>query len=62
MSKGVSSKITCKPYNQREQWLLPSSLEELVPDGHYNFEKRLNCLTSKIHMLWKKSVEKNEKR
>ncbi|EEV20820.1 hypothetical protein TREVI0001_1676 [Treponema vincentii ATCC 35580] len=34
MSKGVSSKITFKAYNQREQWLLPPSLEELVPAGH----------------------------
>ena len=34
MSKGVSSKITFKPYNQNEQWLLPPSLEELVPAGH----------------------------
>ena len=34
MSKGVSSKITFKAYTQREQWLLPPSLEELVPAGH----------------------------
>ena len=34
MSKGVSSKITFKTYNQREQWFLPPSLEELVPAGH----------------------------
>ena len=34
MSKDVSSKITFKSYNQRKQWLLPPSLEELVPVGH----------------------------
>ena len=36
MSRGVSDKITYKPYNQGEQWLLPPSLEELVPqNGDY---------------------------
>lgn len=34
MSKGVSDKITYKPYNQDERWLLPPSLEELVPENH----------------------------
>lgn len=35
MSRGVSDKITYKPYNQSEQWLLPPSLEELVPKNHF---------------------------
>ena len=35
MSRGVSDKITYKPYNQGEQWLLPPSLEELVPQNHF---------------------------
>ena len=34
MSRGVSSKITFKRYDQSEQWLLPPSLEELVPENH----------------------------
>ena len=34
MSRGVSDKITFKPYNQHEQWLLPPSLDELVPENH----------------------------
>ena len=34
MSRGVSSKITFKTYDQSEQWLLPPSLEELVPENH----------------------------
>ena len=33
MSRGVSDKITYKPYNQSEQWLLPPSLDELVPQN-----------------------------
>mgnify|MGYP003298250238 CR=1 FL=1 len=35
MSRGVSDKITYKPYNQDEQWLLPPSLYELVPQNHF---------------------------
>ena len=35
MSRGVSDKITYKPYNQDEQWLLPPSLGELVPKNHF---------------------------
>ena len=35
MSKGVSDKITYKPYNQGEQLLLPPSLDELVPQNHF---------------------------
>ena len=34
MSRGVSSKITFKRYDQSERWLLPPSLEELVPENH----------------------------
>ena len=34
MSRGVSSKITFKTYDQSERWLLPPSLEELVPENH----------------------------
>lgn len=35
MSRGVSNKITFKPYSQNEQWLLPPSLDELVPQNHF---------------------------
>ena len=35
MSRGISDKITYKPYNQGEQWLLPPSLDELVPQNHF---------------------------
>ena len=35
MSRGVSNKITYKPYNQGEQWLLSLSLDELVPQNHF---------------------------
>ena len=35
MSRGVSDKITYKPYNQGGQWLLPPSLDELVPKNHF---------------------------
>ena len=35
MSRGVSDKITFKAYNQHEQWLLPPSLDELVPENHF---------------------------
>ena len=35
MSRGVSDKITFKPYSQGEQWLLPPSLDELVPENHF---------------------------
>ena len=35
MSRDVSDKITYKPYNQGEQWLLPPSLDELVPQNHF---------------------------
>ena len=35
MSRGVSDKITFKPYSQDEQWLFPPSLDELVPQNHF---------------------------
>lgn len=35
MSRGVSDKITYKPYSQSEQWLFPQSLGELVPENHF---------------------------
>ena len=35
MSRGVSEKIRYKPYTQSEQWLLPPSLGELVPENHF---------------------------
>ena len=35
MSRGVRDKITFKAYNQQEQWLLPPSLDELVPENHF---------------------------
>ena len=34
MSRGVSDKITFKPYSQEERWLLPPSLDELIPQNH----------------------------
>lgn len=34
MPRGVSNKLTFKPYNQHEQWLLPPSIDELVPENH----------------------------
>jgi transposase len=34
MPRGVSDKIRFKPYDQHEQWLLPPSADELVPQGH----------------------------
>ena len=30
MSRGVSNKITYKPYNQNEQWLLPFQIRNLL--------------------------------
>ena len=35
MSRGVSDKITFKPYSQEERWLLPPSLDELIPQNHF---------------------------
>lgn len=35
MSRGVSDKITYKPYSQSERWLLPPSLDELIPQNHF---------------------------
>lgn len=34
MSRGRSDKIVYKEYNQYEQWLLPPSLDEIVPENH----------------------------
>jgi transposase len=34
MARGVSNKLTFKPYDQNQQWLLPPSINELVPSGH----------------------------
>jgi transposase len=34
MPHGVSDKIRFKPYEQHQQWLLPPSADELVPQGH----------------------------
>ena len=34
MSRGISDKITFKPYSQEERWLLPPSLDELIPQNH----------------------------
>lgn len=34
MPRGKSDKVTFKPYDQTQAWLLPPSLEELVPDPH----------------------------
>ena len=35
MSRGVSDKITYKPYNQGGQWLLPPSLDEPFSQNHF---------------------------
>ena len=50
MSRGVSNKITYKPYSQNEQWLLPPSLDELVPENHFAriVRKTVDELTPKI--------------
>ena len=34
MSKGVSDKITYKPYDQGQAYLIPPSVEELIPVNH----------------------------
>jgi transposase len=34
MSKGVSDKITYKPYNQGQAYLIPPSVDELIPANH----------------------------
>jgi len=34
MSKGKSEKITYKPYEQTQQYLIPPSVEELIPQDH----------------------------
>lgn len=34
MPKGISDKITFKPYDQTQQWLIPPSLDDLVPNPH----------------------------
>ena len=72
MSRGVSDKITYKPYNQGEQWLLPPSLDELVPQNHFvrivSLEKyfvdgtKIESAANKYTFVWKKAVEKNEKK
>ena len=34
MSKGVSDKITYKPYNQGQAYLIQPSVDELIPANH----------------------------
>ena len=34
MSKGKSDKITYKPYEQHQAYLIPPSTEELIPSDH----------------------------
>jgi len=34
MSKGKSNKITYKPYNQHQGYLIPPSVEDLIPEDH----------------------------
>jgi transposase len=34
MSKGKSDKITYKPYNQHQGYLIPPSVEDLIPEDH----------------------------
>ena len=34
MSKGKSDKITYKPYDQKQSYLIPPSVDELIPQKH----------------------------
>jgi len=34
MRKGKSDKITYKPYEQDQQYLIPPSADELIPNDH----------------------------
>jgi transposase len=34
MPRGKSDKVTFKPYDQTEQWLMPPSADELIPQNH----------------------------
>ena len=34
MSKGKSDKITYKPYDQKQSYLIPPSVDELIPENH----------------------------
>jgi hypothetical protein len=34
MSKGKSDKITYKPYEQKQAYLIPPSVDELIPENH----------------------------
>ena len=34
MSKGKSDKITYKPYEQHQAYLIPPSADELIPEKH----------------------------
>jgi transposase len=34
MSKGVSDKVTYKPYEQGQAYLIPPSVDELIPANH----------------------------
>ena len=34
MSKGKSEKITYKPYEQKQAYLIPPSVDELIPEDH----------------------------
>ena len=34
MSKGKSDKITYKPYEQKQPYLIPPSADELIPQDH----------------------------
>ena len=66
MSRGVSDKITYKPYNQGEQWLLPPSLDELVPQNHFvrivitKLPKEKN-ITACVWPVWKKQRQNIKK-
>jgi transposase len=34
MSKGKSDKVTYKPYDQGQAYLIPPSADELIPENH----------------------------
>jgi transposase len=34
MPRGISDKVVYKPYDQTQQWLIPPSVDELIPANH----------------------------
>ena len=67
MIRGVSDKITYKPYNQGEQWLLPPSLDELVPlkvliycymTGTYSPRQIAKQCRENVNVIWLTGFQK----